>query len=273
MKNSTAETQIWRTASNMTQKAVLIIALVVLSIWSFNSCENHRNELSDVRASKSADSTAFIVEKTEDGRTIAIQQARIIKEKSTVKELVEKVNGVNKEYAQLKATVRTERTDIKTEAIGGEPEILEVHDTIDNTPKWFMRLPQEYRFEDTWTGVYYTIDTSGQSTIDKLVYMNKPLITFGFQKRKIIKQQLKDMVEKSIATDGQIAMLARMTKFPQNIFGKQLPVVAYTDKNPHSNVTAMQNFIFEPEKKLLQRKGPYIIFAFIAGMYVKSKLK
>ena len=256
---------------NNIQKIALLTVIIVMAILWFQSCENLGAENSDLTAQLHSDSLAFRVEKAKDGGMIVKQKGMIINQAKTMKKLVTKVNGVNKEFAQLKASTRTESTNIAVEAIG-ETVTLLIHDTVDNTPRWFLRLPQSYGFEDNWRGVYYTIDTAGDSDVDRMWYVNKPLITFGYEKSKDLKASIRDRIKKKIASEMEIETLAKLSKFPINIFGKLTPVVAYQDANPYVQITSMQNLVFQPEKKWYQRKGLYFATGLIAGAYLATKL-
>jgi len=219
-----------------------LIIILILYFW-FNSCERKGSQISDLEAQMGADSTAFKRELDTKGREVFTQRSTIIKQKRTLRKLVDKVNGIKSVNSQLRATIRTEARNI-TLVPDGEPEIIEVHDTINTTPLHYLRLPQAYGFQDKWKGLYYKIDTLGNSEIETMWFVNQPLITFGHESRK----------------------------FPHNIFGAKIPVVAYRDENPFAEITSMQNFIFKPEKKWYKRKSLYFGAGIVTGIFITSRL-
>lgn len=224
------------------QKIGLVIILIIVLILSWNSCQDQRSKISDLESKGSADSLNFI---TMEDRSV-LQEEVIIKQKKTFKELVEKVNGVTKENRQLKATVRTEVLALPVASIGGAPDVITlpaVHDTV-QMPGRFLRLPMSYGFEDNWRGIYFSIDTAGESMVDRMWFVNKPLITFGYQERKGL----------------------------DRIFGKRIPVVSYLDKNPYSQVKSIQNISFDPKKKWYQRKGLFFGLGFVGGLFTINQL-
>jgi len=217
-----------------------IVIIIILFFW-FQSCENQKAKINDLKTEMSIDSLDYVTLKDKS----ALQEVKIISSAKKMKELVEEVEDVRKINRQIKATVRTRIVKVDAEPI---TKIKTVHDTIRDSSgvkiKHFLKLPQAYRVKNDWVAIQYNIDTLGQSVIDTATFITKPVITFGYKDQGFVK----------------------------NVFKSNVPVVSYKDKNPYSTVQGLQNLEFKPKTKWYQRKIVWMGAGFVSGIYIATKL-
>ena len=233
--------EIVMTLSHNTQKLAMVTALIMICFMWFRSCEHKNATISDLRSTAEADSLKFVIQEDRS----ALQEEVIIKQKKTFKHLLKEVNGLRDANRQLKANVKTEVTALPVAAQNQKPKVITIRDTVPGQiPGNFLRLPQSYGFEDNWKGIYYSIDSTGESQVDRMWFVNKPVITFGYEKKP----------------------------FPGNIFSRRKPVVSYLDENPHSQIQGLQNYTFDPPVKWYKKKGVVFGFGVLSGIFTANQL-
>lgn len=227
---------------NLVKKYWHYIVIVLLLIFWFQSCENYKADISDLKVEMSLDSLDFENRKTKDGKLISSQEIKIVSDKNTMKRLVKEVNGLRNINRQIKATIHTELTNVLATPLDNKPTII--HDTtyVDSSVSVgsFMKLPQSYKVDNEWLGIYYTIDTSGNSKIDTALFVTKPIISFGYKDEGFIK----------------------------NLVKKDIALVTYEDQNPYSTVKGLQNLEYKPNKKWYEKKLVWLGAGFLTGIII-----
>ena len=221
------------------EKYIPYLILIGVCFFWFQSCENQKAKISDLKTEASLDSLDFKLQKDKFGKKVALQDKKIVMDRKTMKRLVSEVAGLRKINAQVKATVKTEFVNIYTLP---EKEVvikriyLKDSASIEN----FMKLPQSFNYKSEWFKMKYSIDTLGKSLIDSAAFITKPIISFGYKDEGLIK----------------------------NVFKKSVPVVTYKDENHFSNVEGLQNLEFKPKIKWYERKIVYFGAGIIGTFFI-----
>lgn len=192
-------------------------------------CESNRNAINNIKAKAEHDRQEFIVEKLEDGGTIAKQKRVLVSNQKTMNELVNKVEGLRKIKTQVRTIVKTEIREVKALPVT-IPTLKSAGSSV------MLKLPQSYGVENKYYSIYYTIDTSGSSIIDHASFMLYPTISIGYVDR------------------GTIG----------NLIHKREPVVTFEPGSPYSTTIDMSNIsIEEPKKRRGLQIGGYLAAFFI----------
>ena len=232
---------------NLLKKYGPYIAIILILFFWFQSCENQKATISDLKTELSIDSLDFVNVVDSKNKLIAKQNIKIISDKNTMKRLVDEVEGVRKINKQIKATVHTKIIRVPVSSIGGEPEVKRDTTTREDSTQTidhFMKLPQSYAINNEWFGFQYSIDTNGQSIIDTALFVTKPIVSFGYKDQGFVK----------------------------NVLKQPIPVVTWQDQNPYSEVKGLQNLEYKPKIKWYQRKGVAMAVGFVGGVYVTYKI-
>lgn len=196
----------------------------------FLQCERSKNDINNLKARYDYDNASFTERINNKGHLVAKQKQIITNSKRTIKELVENVNGLRKVNQQIKTKIKVVVDTVLVPAI----------DTVvidKNKGLHWLKLPQRYGVENKYYSVFHTIDTSGNSYIDKIDLTLSPVITLGYEDNGFI----------------------------GNIIKKRKPIINFDPGSPHARVVDMSNIKYEKKKSNAAVKVGVIMAAFIIG--------
>lgn len=154
----------------------------------------------------------FRIEKTKDGKTIALQAENIISNKKLIESLTDTISQFGKITGQTK---------IETETIIKEvPVKIEVPVYITQNGIDYLKTPANFSYQekDKWFSMDGTITSKGTIEFHRLEYRNSLSIYAGWKKRTV----------------GQFLT-----------FKKKERQIGVVDLNPYSNVTSLKNFVIK----------------------------
>jgi len=240
----------------MTTKTKLIIgaviAVLLLTIVTGFFIGRHNQRIKDTEIVRLAnENQTFVNIITKNKEYITQQDQRIVTLQMAKDALlinVEELKAKGIKDVSVIVKLNTEITRLKLEASYTEPPVIihdeaPVHDAH-GIPQVndYLKLPQNWKFEDKWLNIDGTIRATGV-IINKLVNYSEPSVTLGYSK-KFLK--------------------------------KPVPIVVFEDKNPYNVVKDMSNVVIINEPPFYKKPWFYMmegVAVTIVGAWTVNQLK
>jgi hypothetical protein len=179
-------------------------AILLIVLWgSVTKCSKNKEMLDQEQAY----TEKFRIEKTKDGKTIALQSENLVSNKK----LIESLRDTIKQFGEITSQVKVEtNTIIKEVAVPIEVPVYITQNGIN-----YLKTPADFIYEDRdkWFSLKGTITDKGTIQMREMTYRNSLSIYAGWKKRTL-----------------------------KDIFKKRERQIGVVDLNPYSNVTQLRNF-------------------------------
>ncbi len=190
---------------------IAIIILSIILIGGITRCKQNKVMLDQEKSY----TEQFRIEKTKDGKTIALQSENIISNKKLIESLRDTISQFGEITSQVKVTTETIIKEV--------PVKIEVPVYISQGGVDYLKVPADFSHEDPhkWFSLNGTITNKGIIQFHKLSYRNSLSIYAGWKKR----------------TFGQFIT-----------FKKRERQIGVVDLNPYSQTTSLKNFVIKEKQ-------------------------
>jgi hypothetical protein len=180
--------------------------LIILLIGSMNKCTRNKEMLDQEQAY----TEQFKIEKTKDGKTIALQAENIVSNKKLIKSLSDTISSFKKITQQTKFVLVTKVVEVEVP--------IYIKDSVGNS---YLKTPANFSYEDKDKWFYWngTITDKGTLQIREAGYRNSLSIYAGWKNKPL-----------------------------KDIFKKRERQIGVVDLNPYSTVSKLSNFTIKEKE-------------------------
>ena len=134
--------------------------------------------------------TEFATYRDEMGREITTQAQTVTTLRNALQAQIvenEELERHNLRQVQSITRLESELVRLKTQITFQEPKIIEVPATDTTDWEQYLRVPQQFAFEDTWTDIFGEVTATG-ITVDDLTIRTGTSIFVGYQRRGFLRK-------------------------------------------------------------------------------------
>jgi hypothetical protein len=186
-------------------------AILLIVLWgSVTKCSKNKEMLDEEQAY----TEKFSIEKTKDGKQIALQAENIISNKKLIKSLSDTISSFKKITQQTKFVLVTKVVEVEVPI----KDYVYIKDSVGNS---YLKTPANFSYEDKdkWFALKGTITDKGTIQMREMTYRNSLSIYAGWKKRTL-----------------------------KDIFKKRERQIGVVDLNPSSTVSKLSNFTIKEKE-------------------------